>query len=560
MSINLGIIDQRVRKLSEDLAGEFDARLNIRNDDDKRRSTTFVFLVVKTTLDLSDDETLDCLTEGGHDFGVDAIHAGDVEDGEFLVTLFQGKYKRDLNGVSTFPQNGVEKLIQAVRYLFDPDATISTNPQLTQRIEEVRSLIRDGHIPRVRAVLCNNGLMWNDVVQGLIDQSGFPPDQVSWEYVNHDDVVRLLLAPKQVDDTLRLSGKAIVEDFDYCRVLVGKIPVHEVAGLFDRHGDLLLERNVRRYLGVSSNRVNLAINRTLLNPRERGNFYFYNNGITLVCHHFTYNALQADNYLVRVEGMQVINGGQTCKTIQQSLTWLTKGTQANTDLEKTYVLVRLYELPTESADLVRSITYATNSQNPVDLRDLKANDERQVGLEAAVAELGYTYRRHRSGASLKSTEISSATVAEAVLSVWRRRPHQAKYQSREHFGKLYDLIFTDDLNGAQVVIATLLFRIAENKRRRPPPNAPEFVAYASCFIAMLMGRHLLAELGIAQKDLNHLKFAQAKTTLEKNEAAYFEKAVTEIAAAITKLYGGHPVSLQRLAATFRRGDLIQELS
>ena len=131
MSINLGIIDQRVRKLAEDLAAEFARRLNIKNDSARQHSTAFVFLSVKTVLDLSDEETFDCLTDGGNDFGIDALHIGDVEDCEFVVTLFQGKYKKKPTGDANFPQSGVEKLVQAIEYLFDPDSIFTTNPQLT---------------------------------------------------------------------------------------------------------------------------------------------------------------------------------------------------------------------------------------------------------------------------------------------------------------------------------------------------------------------------------------------------------------------------------------------
>jgi len=556
MSINIGIIDQRVRKLAEDLAAEFETRLNIKNDEDKQRSVSFVFLVVKTVLDLPDEQALDCLTEGGNDFGVDALHIGDVEDGEFVVTLFQGKYKRDLAGDANFPQTGVEKVIQAIRYLFDPDAVITTNASLTKRLEEIRSLVRDGHIPRVRVVLCNNGLTWPATAQQLIDRAEYPEEQVAWEHVNHDGIVRLMQAAKQVDDTLRLSGKAIIEDMDYCRVLIGKLPVREVEVLFNRHGDLLLERNVRRFLGLQGNRVNQGIEHTLKTEAERGNFYFYNNGITLLCNKFTYNALQGENYQVRVDGLQVINGGQTCKTIQSTLAALA-GIDAG--MEKAFVLVRLYQLPSESADLVRSIIYATNSQNPVDLRDLRSNDPKQKSLETSIRDLGFSYHRHRSEASLKPTDISSATAAEAVLSVWRERPHQAKFYGREHFGKLYDLIFSDDLNATQVIIAVLLFRHAENVRRRPPEGSPDFVSYASCFLAMLMGRYLLKDLGIGLDKLTHLNFAAAKAKCEQDAERYFNGAVAAVGKAIKKLYGNQDVSLQRLAATFRRGDLLEEL-
>ncbi len=332
--------------------------------------------------------------------------------------------------------------------------------------------------------------------------------------------------------------------------------MREVEALFNRHGDLLLERNVRRFLGLQGNRVNQNIAQTLKTDTDRGNFYFYNNGITLLCRKFRHNALQGENFQVHVEGLLVINGGQTCKTIQSTLSALAGADQG---IEKAFVLVRLYELPSDSAELVRSITYATNSQNPVDLRDLCSNDARQKGMETAIRGLGFTYHRHRSEASLKPTDISSATAAEAVLSIWRHRPHQAKFMGREHFGKLYDIIFTDDLNAAQVVIATLAFRFAENKRRRPPAGSPDFVAYGSSFLAMLMGQYLLSDLGITLAQLNHLKFADTKAKLEQNEELYFTKAVAAITAALASLHGGQTVSLQRLAATFRRGDLIQEL-
>jgi hypothetical protein len=406
-------------------------------------------------------------------------------------------------------------------------------------------------------VLCNNGLKWNDTAQQLIDSEGLTGDQVAWEHINHDDIVRLMQATRQVNDTLRLAGKAIVEDLDYCRVLIGKIPVREIEVLFNRHGDLLLERNVRRFLGLQGNRVNQAIEYTLRTEAERENFYFYNNGITLLCRKFTYNALQGENFQVRVEGLQIINGGQTCKTIQATLAALA-GTDAG--MEKAFVLVRLYQLPSDSADLIRSITYATNSQNPVDLRDLRSNDPKQKSLETAILDMGYTYHRHRSEASLKSSDISSATAAVAVLSVWRERPQQGKFFGREHFGKLYDLIFSDDLNATQVVIATLLFRFAENKRRRPPEGSPDFVPYASCFLAMLMGRSLLKDLGISLSQLDHRKFTEAKAKLDQNIEDYFSQAVASIDAAVKRLYCDQAPSLQRLAETFRRGDLLVELA
>jgi len=556
MNINVSIIDQRVAKLAGELAGEFDERLNIKNDETKARSTAFVFLMVKTLLDLTDEEALDAITEGGSDFGVDAMEVSDVEDAEFTVTLFQAKYDHTkLEGDKNFPESGITKALQAVNTLFDPRKAISVNPMLQAKLEEIRSLIQDGNLPRIRFIFCNNGLPWSAQAQEIIDNQKLP-ESVRFEHASHDTVVALLQSTQAVKDSLRFSGKSIVEDFNFIRVFVGKVPITEIAALLSRHGDRLLERNIRRYLGMMGNRVNQGIKKTLLDPDQRSNFYFYNNGLTLTCTKFDYNALQAEDHSVKVEDLQIINGGQTCKTIEATLAKLSASEE---NLDQAFVLVRLYQLPDDGADLIHQITYATNSQNPVDLRDLRSNDERQRTLQTSIADLGYNYRRQRSGESVKPMDITSATAAEAVLSVWRRRPQQAKFKSREHFGKFYDQIFTPELNGAQVILATLIFRMAENYRKRPPKDAPPFAPYAGAFIAMLMGETLLNELDCKASELDHRNFAQARELIEKNGKAYLDKAVEKLEKALALLYGSKQVSLQQLSATFRRGDLFMYL-
>jgi hypothetical protein len=552
MDINASIIDQQVRALAERQKTAIEEKAKFKNDDNKLRSAAFVVLVVKTLLDLTEEEAIECLTEGGADFGVDAIEVGEVHDGEFSVTIFQGKYKADLVGTSNFPQTGIEKLIQAVGTLFDPYKAITVNPNLKPRIEEIRSFVADGYLPQVRVIACNNGLIWKGEAQELIKNTGFG-DQVLFEHINHDSLVAIIQSLKPVDDTVRLTGKAIVEDYDFRRVLVGKIAVSELAAVFDRHGDRLLERNIRRYLGLQGNRINEGIAHTLTTSDEQPNFYFYNNGITLTCNQFQNNALQVENWSVKLSGMQIINGGQTCKTIQRTLA------SGVITAPKASVLVRIYELPKGEEDLVRNITYATNSQNPVDLRDLRSNDDRQRKLALSIEQLGYSYRRQRSEVATKTNDITSGTAAEAVLSIWRHRPHQGKFMTGGHFGKLYDIIFTADLNGAQVIIAVLLFRIAENRRKRPAADAPEFIRYSSCFIAMLMGDSLLSEMDIELNELDHRRFEDARKFIETKGDEYYSTAVNLIKVALSLLYKDQDVSLQRLAATFRRGDLIEIL-
>lgn len=555
MNINASIIDQRLAGVQDKIKERATEEFGI-SDGDRLRSLAFIYLCVETMLDLDVDEAFDCLTDGGGDFGVDALHITEEMDGEFGVTLFQGKYKKNLEGNSNFEQNSIEAMVNAIRHIFDPSADLGAiNDRLRVKVEQARSLIRDGLIPRVRAIACNNGLKWNMDGQQSIDRAVLG-DQVTWEHVNHDVLIGILQSIKPVDETLRLTGKAMVEDMNYSRVCVGRMPVAEVAALMKNHGEKLLERNIRRYLGLHGNRVNEGI-RATLSSNTPENFYFFNNGITLVCDKFTYNALQQGDFQIKVKNLQIVNGGQSCMTILKTAEELEKNGQ--TLPAQASVLIRLYELSSDNDDVVLQITHATNSQNPVDLKDLRANDARQQQLEQSIQNLGYSYRRKRMDATTKATDITTGAAAEAVLAIWRKAPHQAKFLTREHFGKLYDTIFSESLNGAQVVIAALLYRIAENHRRRPHGDDPLFVRYASCFIAMQMGKRLLKALDIKLNGLDHRNFAQARQWIEEQGEAVFVVSRQDIDTALKALYGNQEISVQQLSATFRRGDLIGKL-
>ena len=555
MNINASIIDQRLSGIQDEireLAGEY---LGI-EDDARLKSLGFVYLCVKTLLDLDVETAFDCLTEGAGDFGIDAMHVSEAVDGEFAVTVFQAKYKNKLDADAHFPLNGIEALINAIRHVFDPSAELGAiNDRLQERIESARSLIRDGFIPQVRAVACNNGKKWNADAEAAIERAGFG-EQVVWQHVNHDVLVNVLQRIKPVNETLRLVGKAIVEDMNFSRVCLGRVPVTEIAGLMSRHGERLLERNIRRYLGLRGNRVNEGIRQTLLS-QEPANFYFFNNGLTLVCDDFSYNALQSSDFQIKIENLQIVNGGQTCMTILRTSEILHQ--RGRVLPAEATVLVRIYKLPKDNEDIVLNITHATNSQNPVDLKDLRSNDQRQMRLQESIQVLGYSYRRKRIDGAPKPSDITSGSAAEAVLAVWRYAPHQAKFLAREHFGKLYDKIFTDALNGVQIVLAVLLYRIAENHRRRPHDDDPPFVRYASCFIAMQMGNRLLQDLGVDLMNLDHRVFDRAKSLIEERGERYFRASRDDIKDALAKLYREQEVSPQQLSATFRRGDLIENL-
>lgn len=121
---------------------------------------------------------------------------------------------------------------------------------------------------------------------------------------------------------------------------------------------------------------------------------------------------------------------------------------------------------------------------------------------------------------------------------------------------MYNIIFALDLNCAQAVIAALLFRRAETRRKTRSGDAPDFLAYVSRFIAMLMGRYLLEEMGLSRGSLNHRNFDAARSLVEQNLEKYIYQAQIKIEEVLALLLANQERTLQRLSATFRREDLV----
>jgi hypothetical protein len=479
---------------------------------------------------------------------------GDVNDYDFSVTIFQGKYSFNLTKDNHFPANSVQRVIGTIGAIFDPGKSVDMNDDLKPKITDIRSLIADGYIPNIKCIFVNNGLRWNSDGDNHIDNANFPKEQVFFDHFNHQDIVSSLQSKKGINETLKLSGKSIQEDFNFKRVLIGKINVVELSELFDRHGENLLEQNIRKYLGLNRNRVNEAIKNTLLS-NKRDNFYFYNNGITMICSKFSYNALQADNWSIKVDNLQVINGGQTCKTILHTVK-----DNPNVDYSQAYVMVRLYELSGEETEtLITDVTIATNSQNPVDLRDLRANDELQRRLETDIAGLGYKYKRKKDSASSQpEITILSSVAAESIYAVWRKKPHQAKFKKNDLFGAFYREIFSD-INGSQLIMAVLIYRYCDAQRKKVDLiNTYSHIPYSNYFMAMIIGELLLSDLNISFENLSHKSFSGAKEYFEQNKESLFNRANDKIVTALDKLYpeGYDQIDKRRLSATVRRGDLM----
>lgn len=548
MDIVKQIIDQRITKILQDNPELFSDK----KDEERKRSQAFLLLGVAAYLDIDIAEAIQYTTDGGQDGGFDAAYIEDTQDSQINVVLFQSKYSRKLDSDSNFPANAVEKAVNTVKCVFDPNANIQLNYKSKKKVDEIRSFILDGRIPYVTFVMLNNGIVWNNDGQNYINNAFNGQEQVKFVHFCHTDIINYINRSTPINTHINFSGKAIQEDFNYKRVILGRVSVSEIYKLMDEYGDRLLEKNIRRYLG--RNIINEQISSTLLSKDKKQNFFFFNNGVTMICEKFRYNGLQEKDWNVIIDKLQIINGGQTCRTIYQTLK-----EHPENDFSQVYILVRLYEV-NDDEDIVNDITYATNNQNPVDLRDLKSNDTIQVLLETSSKELGYTYKRKRDNSG-NANVIPATVAAEAVFAVWRGKPHLAKYKRSEFFDKYYDEIFKD-LNAAQMIIAVVIFRYCDNYRKKvsDDPDIKAQRAFSQYFLAYMIGKRVLLSAGISVEELTHRNFAAVMQCWEDNCEKFYKEEESKLISILRQYFNNEldKIDGRTMAAIFRRFDVLIE--
>ena len=135
----------------------------------------------------------------------------------------------------------------------------------------------------------------------------------------------------------------------------------------------LFEENIREYLGANGS-VNKKIVDTLRNPLERNNFFFYNNGITIIVDGYSSVATEGEKRSFTVTNPQIVNGCQTVNTIYETLNSLPESKLDN-EFSDTFVMVKILKIPSSDEglkELYRNIVTYNNSQNAINERAFAA--------------------------------------------------------------------------------------------------------------------------------------------------------------------------------------------
>lgn len=155
----------------------------------------------------------------------------------------------------------------------------------------------------------------------------------------------------------------------------------------------IFDKNIREYLGNKG--VNKSIYQTLLDEEDRKNFFYYNNGITVICDKMSKISTQPSDYNMNaafnIENPQIVNGCQTVNSIYEALKNIDPN-KLEKDFKDTFVMLKILEIDRyDSADdkLYKDIVKHTNSQNSIDEKTFVANTDTFIRLQNEFEAKGF---------------------------------------------------------------------------------------------------------------------------------------------------------------------------
>ncbi len=388
--------------------------------------------------DLSYDELLDGIVDGGGDGGIDAIYffvdnmlyreevdPADVKRNvPFELVFIQAKRS------GGFSEAGMDRFASSTRDLLDLSTDLSTlgtvyRTDVIGKVQEFREtyLALTSKFPKlsVRYYYAALATEVHPNVERKVEplreivQTLFSPVEFSCAFLKAQELLALARRAPSSAHHLKLAENPISTGQEGFVCLVGVTNYCDFIRAED--GGLkedIFEGNVRDYQGNTE--VNQQIRDTLTSPPGE-DFWWLNNGISVIC-----TSATLSGKTLTIENAEVVNGLQTSREIFDVF-----GNRADA-VDSRSVLVRVL-VPQEEASRDRIIK-ATNSQTSIPSASLRATDKIHRDIEDFLVSQGIYYDRRKNyyknqGKPLKKI-IGISYLAQAVLACALRDPANAR--------------------------------------------------------------------------------------------------------------------------------------
>ncbi len=459
------------------------------------------------------EDIKDRIVEDKHAEGIDAI-LFDKSNNRFIFVQAKTVERYDRTK-KHLPENELKKVTAGFGLLVSEKIKGKITPLLQNLVEEYKEYDNKGYYDTEILILT---LKRRPASLKYLEHLKQNYERLKYEVIDFDGLFELYnkylkTTPQPPDQiTFEAIDKPLIKPLPH-KSVVFTCKGKKLAEIYIDNKDNILEQDVRLSLGTKSKSINKQILETAKSPDRSDLFWYFNNGVTIVCKEIVKSTV---GNCVTLRRPQIINGAQTTHALSEAF---------EEGLLEDDVDVLIKAIESGDKNFIENVTLYTNSQNAIKLRDLCSNDEIQRKMQIIIRDsYGYFYERKRgevearettNGTERKTTRkvskaniISNENAAQAFLSFYLDKPAEAKITRWRIFmkeiGGYYDDIFNpkDDILAEKLLFSWLMLKFIQAKKkeyRKVYRNADklgvrkmreiynnEFLLYADFFILNLL--------------------------------------------------------------------------
>lgn len=383
------------------------------------------------------------ITNGPNDGGIDFVY---YDDEEPKVVLGQCKYTENMKLNDIISE--LNKMSSTVEN-FKKANTGTYNKKLKTNLQNALDRLPDESAGNVEyCIFTTSDINQNDVTNKLHAENNlYSKDMVSVYGVSeiNSQIKELIEKAKTVNEykiEIDHPHNVLQYETDNVSGIMVNMSSESLVRMYDKFKDEgLFDLNIRKY--IKNKTVDEGIKETL--DKERDNFWFYNNGLTIACSEYV-----LDGNKVKLYDFSIVNGGQTTNRI---------GNYKGSNTNKFYLPCKIISIKNNDQKLYSKIAEATNSQKPINPRDLKSNSpemkmlQRWLGKEGIYLEIKRGEKRKRNARNIKNDELG-----QLLLSFGYQQPGMARsgkksiFENKPLYNKLYRVNYEKDPNKKEFIL------------------------------------------------------------------------------------------------------------
>ncbi|QOQ55058.1 AIPR family protein [Bacillus amyloliquefaciens] len=442
------------------------------------------------------------ITDGSKDNGIDLIYYNKEKN---ELCLVQSKYNHKGNSEPAI--GDIHSFIVGVKDLINTKFD-KFNQKVNDRRDEIVSILEKSKLKfKIILVYTATNLSqdarreFNDLLEELNDFR----DVAELEIINQKRLYASLHNKKNsrnidIDIDLKDWGRYEGE----MEAVYGQVSALQIADWWESYGNSLYDYNLRKVLG--NTQINDEIRNTIETEPEL--FWYYNNGITIVCEELDKKRKGNTKELGTFEckGISVVNGAQTvgvigkyAQTIPTSVREDGKG-----NLDNVYVPLRIISITSVDDEeqeylneaFASAVTTKNNRQNEIKERDFVSLDSYQKKIERDLALIGIKYHLMRS--EEEETTETSFGVREATRAVSFAKDIEATILVKRELGSIfadidspvYKKLFNDSVTSYYIWNCVRIERIIADKLELKKAESPVGERLA----ILLYGKEIVSKL------------------------------------------------------------------